>query len=170
MDGQQMQVEFERERKFLTKDDEGWREAAKQAVRCLYITQGYLLIDSKRGICRIRINRDSQGRFTEARLEVKLHATDQGAPELPPAYLSEKAALDCLSLAKGGVIEKFRHYVRHGNLEFHVDQFVGRQAPLIIIELEHADPASITRDMLPDWVGEEVTGNRDYNNVALAAR
>lgn len=167
MDGQ---VEFEKERKFLPHDDEGWREAAKMAEACPFITQGYLLIDPARGISRVRINRTTEGRFLDARLEVKLHPTDQGAPELPPAKLDETTAMQCLGLATGGVVEKFRHYVRHCDLLFHVDQFVGRHAPLVIIELEHEDPTSITRDMLPLWVGEEVSGDRQYDNVAIAQR
>lgn len=170
MDDQSGKVEFEKKRKFLPNDDEGWREAAKNAIKCPFITQGYLLIDPDRGISRVRINRTTDFKFLDARLEVKLHATDDGAPELPPVYLDEETAELCLSLAKGGVVMKFRHYIPHGNLLFHVDQFVGRPAPLVIIELEHTDPASITRDMLPAWVGEEVTGNRDYNNVAIAQR
>lgn len=164
------QIVFEKERKFLLNGDELWRKAARVGVQCLYITQGYILIDPERGICRVRINFDTDGRFRDAKLEVKLHATDNGVPELPPTDLSETAAMDCLKLARGGVIHKFRHYIRHGNLEFHVDQFVGRHASLVIIELEHEDPASITRAMLPSWVGEEVTGNRDYDNVAIAQR
>jgi adenylate cyclase len=162
------QVEFEKERKFLPDDDIRWREAAQEAVRCLMITQGYILIDPERGICRVRINRDIDGRFCDARIEVKLHATDDGAPELPPANLDETAAMKCLSLARGGVIEKIRHFVRCGTLEFHIDQFIGRHALLVIIELEHTDPSSITPAMLPPWVGEEVTGNRQYDNVTIA--
>jgi adenylate cyclase len=164
------QVVFEKERKFLPNGDEGWREAAKSAEKCPFITQGYLLIDPARGISRVRINCNSDGQFLDARLEVKLHPTDQGAPELPPAKLDEKAAMQCLELATGGTVQKFRHYIRHGDLLFHVDQFIGRHAPLVIIELEHEDPASIKRDMLPPWVGDEVTGDRQYNNVAIAQR
>lgn len=167
MDGQ---VEFEKERKFLPGSREFWTDETDRVEKCLYITQGYLLIDPVRGISRVRINSDSEGKFIDARLEVKLHATDEGAPELPPAYLTEEVAIQCLGLAKGGAIAKFRHYVRYGELLFHVDQFVGRHAPLVIIELEHENPASITRDMLPPWVGDEVSGDPQYNNVAIAQR
>jgi len=84
--------------------------------------------------------------------------------------LNEMGAKQCLEHASGGVVEKFRHYIHYGSLLFHVDQFIGRHAPLVVIELEHEDPASITRKMLPIWVGKEVTGNRNYNNVAIAQR
>jgi len=170
MDTQVDQVMFEIERKFLPSNDLAWRAAAHRAEHRVYITQGYLLIDDKRGIGRVRINRNMTGDFIDGRLEMKLHPTALGAPELPPTMLDEKTAKHCLSLATGGVVEKFRHYIRHGRLVFHVDQFVGRHAPLVLIELEHKNAARITRAALPRWVGTEVTGDLQYNNVALAQR
>lgn len=170
MDTKQRKVVFEIERKFLPTSDLAWRTASVKAEHRVYITQGYLLIDDKRGIGRVRINRNMTGDFIDGRLEMKLHPTERGAPELPPTMLDEKTAEHCLSLATGGAVEKFRHYIRHGRLLFHVDQFVGRHAPLVLIELEHKNAAKITRASLPGWVGEEVTGDRQYDNVAIAQR
>lgn len=162
------EIVFEKERKFLTRNDESWREAAEQAEKRIFITQGYILIDPERGIGRVRINRTAEGKFLNAKIEVKLHTTDKGAPELPTTDLDEATAMQCLIFTKGTVVEKIRHYVRHGELLFEIDEFLGRHHPLAIIELEHDDPTSITRTMLPVWVGKEVTGNRNYDNVALA--
>ena len=162
-------LEFERERKFLLASD-AWKKIPASKVLC--IDQGYLLIDPERGICRVRLNYTMPGMdFESARLEVKLHATSQGVPEISGEDLSKMTALKYREFCASRIVVKFRHYIDHNGLMFHVDDFVVRGTePLVLIELEHEDPTSIQRRMLPAWVGKEVTGNHYYDNVAIAQR
>jgi adenylate cyclase len=74
--------------------------------------------------------------------------------------------LRLFALAGGGKLEKTRHYVRHGGLLWEIDEFGGRNAGLVVaeVELEAVDQAVD----LPSWAGEEVTDVDRYYNVALA--
>ena len=73
-----------------------------------------------------------------------------------------------LKLAVGGKIEKVRHYVEHGGRTFEVDEFLGDNAGLVVAELELDDAAAAYER--PDWLGEEVTDEARYYNLALASR
>jgi len=163
------EIGYEKELKFLPRGGD-WRVAARQAERRVLIEQGYVLIDPQHGVSRVRINRTPEGQFLKAGIEIKLHPTDRGAPELPVASLNEVMAQQYLEFARNRVVKKLRHYIRIGGLLFEIDEFIGRHAPLVVIELEHNDPSSITRAMLPDWVGEEVTGDPQYSNAIIAQR
>jgi CYTH domain-containing protein len=66
------------------------------------------------------------------------------------------------------LIKKVRYKVLHAGLTWEVDVFEGRNAGLMIaeVELSHSDqPVE-----LPDWVGREVTAEERYGNSTLAVR
>ena len=71
------------------------------------------------------------------------------------------------NLCERPLIEKIRYRVEHQGLTWEVDEFDGDNAGLIIaeVELDEEDQAV----MLPDWVGQEVTGDRRYYNANLIA-
>jgi len=63
-------------------------------------------------------------------------------------------------------LEKTRFLVAHGDHTFEVDQYHGGLDGLYSVEVE-IDSES-TPLSLPDWVGEEVTGNKAWDNESLA--
>jgi adenylate cyclase len=66
------------------------------------------------------------------------------------------------------LIEKVRYKVPHDGLTWEVDVFEGRNAGLVIAEVELSHPdQSVT---LPSWVGREITADDRYGNSTLAVR
>lgn len=63
--------------------------------------------------------------------------------------------------------DKVRHEVWHAGMEWHVDEFAGKSAGLIIAEIELSHPERSV--VLPDWIGEEVTSDERYRNSHLAS-
>ena len=69
-------------------------------------------------------------------------------------------------LRVSSIVEKKRHYIPFGGHTFEVDEFFGDNEGLIVAEVELG---SVDEEFArPDWLGEEVTGDRRYYNAALA--
>ena len=67
------------------------------------------------------------------------------------------------ALTKSGV----RWLVRFGKHVFEVDEFLGENAGLVVAEVElGSEDEAFER---PDFLGEEVTGDRKYYNSSLRA-
>lgn len=66
----------------------------------------------------------------------------------------------------GSVIEKTRYRVQHAGLCWEIDVFEGRNAGLVIAEVE-LDRADQTVP-LPDWIGTEVTSDQRFSNSTLS--
>ena len=154
---------IEIERKFLVTGD-GWRAAAHAVVP---MAQGYIndqaAMDSgaQRASVRVRIAGDA------AHLNLKSRAVGHTRQEFEyPIPLAD--ARDLLALCVGGVIDKRRHLVRHGDHLWEVDEFLGDNAGLVVAEIELADAADAFSR--PAWLGAEVTDAVRYYNLALAAR
>jgi|SRR5688572_16299502 len=154
---------IEIERKFLVIGD-AWRAEASRSVR---MEQGYIndmaaLRDGRqRASVRVRIAGD------EAFLNLKSREVGTTRQEFDYAIpVADAEAL--LALCVGGRIGKVRHYVDHAGHTFEVDEFAGDNAGLVVAELELASAdAPYER---PDWLGEEVTDEMRYYNLALAER
>jgi adenylate cyclase len=153
---------IEIERKFLVTGD-GWRAAVHAVIP---MAQGYIndtaSIESgaQQASVRVRIQGDA------AFLNMKSREIGHTRQEFDyPIPVDDARAL--LALCVGGLIDKRRHLVEHGGLVWEVDEFLGDNAGLVVaeVELEQADQAIA----LPDWVGEEVTDQVRYYNLALAA-
>lgn len=130
----------------------------QDAVRVHHIEQGYLSILPT---VRIRI-RDS-----EAFITIKGPTDPTGLSREEYEYaipLAEARAL--IGLCEGRTLIKDRYLVPHqGNL-WEVDVFAGRHSGLVLAELEV--PSLETTYPLPDWAGEEVTGQPQYYNAYMA--
>ena len=61
---------------------------------------------------------------------------------------------------------KIRHYITRGDLTWEVDVFEGANKGLILAEVELNEPNQ--KIYLPEWVLEEVSGDRRYFNALLA--
>jgi adenylate cyclase len=147
-------MSFEIERKFLLRGD-GWRGLVTKQTT---IRQAYLGSTSKSST-RIRIRDDGT-----ATLTIKSRPSDLRRLELEyPIPVLQAEAL--MQLREGSVIEKIRHVVPYGGLEWEIDVFSGENLGLIIAEVELKDVDQAVE--MPDWVGREVTAQPQYYNSFL---
>jgi len=145
---------IEIERKFLIKND-NWKSQVEKSVS---IKQGYLSTDLER-TTRIRILDE------KAYLTVK--GKSKGATRSEFEYeIPYNDALELLDLCKSKIIEKVRHYIVKEKHTWELDVFEGVHEGLVLAEIElNAEDEHFE---LPDWVGEEVTGDVKYYNSWLA--
>lgn len=143
------------ERKFLTVS-EAWRIDAMDSVK---MTQGYI---AETEFCSIRIRIAGERAWLNIK-EMKL-GMRRGEFEYP---VPAEEGQDMLRrFCVGGLIEKVRHQVRHGDHVWEIDEFAGSNLGLILAEVELSSVDE--RIDLPPWVGEEVTDDSRYYNIKLA--
>ena len=155
---------LEIEKKFLVRNNDYEHLASSKS----HIQQGYICSDRGRTV-RVRI-RDHSGYLT-----IKGPSTDDGLSRYEfEKEISFEEAQELMKLCEKSkvtnkplIIEKTRHFVEYGNHVFEVDEFHGDNQGLVIAEVElkpGEDPNEID---LPDFIGEDVTGNRKYYNSQL---
>lgn len=146
---------LEIERKFLVAGD--FKAMAASHSR---IVQGYICPDKGRTV-RVRL-RGEKGYLT-----IKGPSLDGGLTR----YEFEKEitldeALSLLRLCQPGIIDKVRWLVpMPDGHTFEVDEFHGENEGLVMAEVELG--ATDEPFLRPDWLGEEVTGDRRYYNSQL---
>lgn len=146
---------LEIERKFLVTGS-SYREGAKTQT---HIIQGFLNTDPERTV-RIRI-RDNKGMLT-----VKGKSSESGLSRFEwETTIPVDEAKALLQLCRETPLEKTRYEIDIDGHLFEVDEFHGRNAGLIVaeIELESED----TEFPRPSWLSEEVTGDPKYYNSQL---
>ena len=146
---------LEIERKFLVKGN-GYRQ---QAYGQSHIKQGYISSSHGRTV-RVRI-RDERGYLT-----IKGPSENGG---LSRYEFEKEITLDeaeqLMKLCEPGIIDKTRYLVKSGKHTFEVDEFFGENEGLVIAEVElGAEDESYEK---PDFIGQEVTGDRRYYNSHL---
>jgi adenylate cyclase len=142
------------ERKFLIKG-----EYKSQAVRSFRIVQGYLSSATVRTV-RIRIKGDKGFITIKGQSNKSGLSRYEWEKEIP---LNE--AEELLQLCEPGVIDKIRYEIPVGKHTFEVDEFYGDNYGLTIAEVElETESENYTK---PEWLGEEVTGDRRYYNSCL---
>jgi len=144
---------IEIERKYLVKSNE-WKSSG---VKKLY-QQGYLLIDKTKTI-RVRTIEDT------AYLTIKGASSGISRSEFEYEIPVEDAKFMLANLCEKPIIEKYRTKIELNELIWEVDEFVGDNTGLIIAEVELKN--EYQKIVLPDWIGEEVSGNPKYNNSYL---
>jgi len=123
------------------------------------IVQGYLSSVPERTV-RVRIM-GGEAFFT---IKGKSNASGTSRYEWEKEIAVEDAR-ELLKLCESGIIDKVRYYVISGNHTFEVDEFHGENEGLVIAEIELDDEAE---DFVrPEWLGEEVTGDKRYYNASL---
>lgn len=143
------------ERKFLVRDD-SWREASDGGTP---MVQGFLSTDRER-VVRVRVAGD-QGTLT-----IKGPGRGAARPEFEWAIPVEEAREVLRTLGIRPLIEKTRHRVEHRGLTWEVDVFAGRNAGLVVAEVElNREDQEVP---LPPWAGDEVTDDSRYANARLA--
>ena len=143
------------ERKFLVKG--GFKETAFDALR---ITQGYLSTAPGRSV-RVRLKGD------KGFLTIKGPSRDGGLSRFEwEKEIGADEARELLALCEPGLIDKTRWLVKAGTHTFEVDEFHGDNEGLIMAEVELSAPDEPYEK--PDWLGQEVTGDRRYYNSYLS--
>lgn len=149
-------MSLEIERKYLVTG--GYKHLATSRT---HIAQGYLAKGNGRTV-RVRL-RDGKGYLT-----IKGPSRDGGVSRYEfETEIPANDARHMLTLCPDGVVEKFRYLIPAGAHTIEVDEFLGRNAGLVIaeVELNHANEAVA----LPPFVGAEVTGQAQYYNAYLSA-
>jgi adenylate cyclase len=146
-------VGVEIERKFLVRGD-GWRALGQPVL----LRQGYLSSDPARTV-RVRIE-GGEGTLT---IKGKSVGATRGEWEYPIPLEEAAELLD--RLCQQPLIEKYRSRIAVGGHTWEVDEFLGANAGLIVAEIELASERESFA--LPDWAGEEVTGDARYYNSSL---
>jgi adenylate cyclase len=126
------------------------------------LEQGYLAIDPAGAEVRVR-RKD----------EETLMTVKSGIPGLVRA--EEEFAIDedrfarLWPLTEGRQVTKTRYFVPlDGGLTAEVDVYDGELDGLFTAEIEFPDEPTAHAYEAPDWLGEDVTGDRRYANQALA--
>ena len=142
------------ERKFIVKGD-----FSKEVCNSQRIVQGYICSQPGRTV-RIRI-RGEKGFLT-----IKGPSDDKGLSRYEfEQEIPLPDAEQLLTLCEPGVIDKVRHLVRAGKHTWEVDVFHGANEGLVMAEIELASEDEPFEK--PDWIGEEVSGDRRYYNSML---
>jgi adenylate cyclase len=150
-----LEVSFEIERKFLVRD-----QSVVEGIVGTPMIQGYLSLDPERTI-RVRLA------GTRALLTIKGVSSASGTTRAEYDYDIPVAEAEELleSMTLRPLIRKTRYRRPVGRLVWEVDVFEGENEGLIIAEVEL--PSEGAALILPDWIGEEVTGDPRYYNASL---
>lgn len=144
------------ERKFLVVGD-SWRMGAIGEKYC----QGYIATASPGKSVRVRIAGE------RAYLTVKGPSNGLSRAEFEYAIPTGDATEMLETLCDRPFIEKIRYRLPLGRVVWEIDEFKGENAGLLIAEVELQDETQSVD--LPDWVGEEVSGDPKYYNASLVA-
>ncbi|MEJ2622750.1 MAG: CYTH domain-containing protein [Candidatus Thiodiazotropha sp.] len=145
---------LEIERKFLVINDKWKDSVVSEAV----IKQGYLATTEQANV-RVRVDGDVANINIKGRTE----GISRREYEYPIPLDEAQELLD--HLLSGAAIDKIRYKVRCGDHVWDLDLFHGANQGLVVaeIELSQEDEAFV----MPDWAGEEVSGDARYYNANL---
>ncbi|MCG7873228.1 MAG: CYTH domain-containing protein [Candidatus Thiodiazotropha lotti] len=145
---------LEIERKFLVINDK-WKDSViSEAV----IKQGYLATTDHATV-RVRVDGD------EANINIKGRTVGISRREYEYPIPLEEAEELLKHLVSGAAIDKVRYKVRCGDHIWDLDLFHGANQGLVMaeVELSREDEAFV----MPEWAGEEVSGDTRYYNANL---
>lgn len=146
---------LEIERKFLVKDP-----SAVVDLPSVKVTQGYFLYAGD-GTVRVRIVDDKS-----AVLTIKKDISDMSRWEFEYDIPLDDAIIMVEKLSNGKIIEKRRCFPVFGGKTWDVDIYSGKNEGLLIAEIElNFEDEAFEK---PEWLGEEVTGDKRYLNACLA--
>jgi CYTH domain-containing protein len=144
---------IERERKFLVKDCEFLSEHSGERIAQAYV------ISNERVEIRVRIGAGTP--LITVKSGEPFLAREEFEYELPSLELST-ALFDSSEL----VVLKDRYSIVSSGGVWDIDVFLGRNEGLVIAEIEIDKNQAI---VIPEWCGDEVTGEPRYYNRNLAA-
>lgn len=142
------------ERKFLVAHD-GWKSAVGKSAR---IRDGLVATTSGRKT-RVRIIDD------RATIAIKGEHKGLGRSEFEYSIPISDAEEILTTMCDDHVLEKVRHHVPHGGLVWEIDVYDGLLKGVTIAEVELDRPDRVVE--LPDWVGDEITGDLRYSKASM---
>jgi adenylate cyclase len=147
---------IEIERKFLVNSDDFLKQFQTQNR----IVQGYLSSVPERTV-RVRIKGE------KGYLTIKGKSNESGLSRMEwEKEIDVKEAEILLQICESGIIDKIRYEVEVGNHIIEVDVFDGENKGLILAEIElQSENESFEK---PEWLAEEVTGDKRYYNAYLS--
>ncbi|MFT5753077.1 MAG: adenylate cyclase [Flavobacterium sp.] len=147
---------IEIERKFLVNSDDFLKQFQTQNR----IVQGYLSSVPERTV-RVRIKGE------KGYLTIKGKSNESGLSRMEwEKEIDLKEAEMLLQICESGIIDKIRYEVEVGNHIIEVDVFDGENKGLILAEIElQSENESFEK---PEWLAEEVTGDKRYYNAYLS--
>lgn len=152
-----MAVEIER--KFLVRMDV-FQNVKSAAESSCVIRQGYLSTDPRRTV-RVRIEAYDDRFISRASLTIKGMSTEDGLSRSEWEYpINADEAEEMIKLAVG-VVKKQRLIIGRFEVDIFSDENEVQMPPIAEIELLHPDE---DLGRLPEWIGEEVTGDPRYYN------
>ena len=147
------------ERRFLLAG-EGWRSLAGEPQS---LRQGYLAASADGVTVRVRL------RGAEAAwLTLKAAADAVGLVRHEFEYAIPVVDAELLWTLAPHRVEKTRYQLSLAGGDWVVDQFAGRNGPLLLAEVEL--PSVQVPVEIPPWCGREITGDGRWSNAALAQR
>ena len=146
---------IEIERKFLVKSD-AWR---KGVVSSTLMRQGYL----GGGASTVRVRQTDKAAFLTIKGKANGIARTEFEYEIPVADAQTMLS----DMTVGSIVEKIRYIVPAENgLVWEIDEYLNANAPLFTAEIELPD--ADTAFEIPDWLGEDVSENKNYTNRSLS--
>ena len=143
------------ERKYLLKGN--FKEYSSKSFR---IKQAYLSSKSERSV-RVRTKNE------KAFLTIKGKSNDEGTTRFEfEKEISIEEAKNLFEICEPGIIDKIRYIVHVGKHIWEIDEFMGKNKGLLIAEIELQNKDEEFEK--PDWLGEEVTGNKKYYNSYIS--
>ena len=146
---------LEIERKFLVRND----DYKRQSYSSSRIQQGYICSGHGRTV-RVRIRGD-RGYLT---IKGPSNAAGLSRYEFEKEITLDEAQ-HLMALCEPGGIDKVRYLVKSGAHTFEVDEFHGDNEGLVMAEVELGSEDETFEK--PDFIGDEVTGDRRYYNAHL---
>jgi len=146
---------LEIERKFLVAND-AWKQSA---VKSEHLRDGLI---ARFGDGKVRI------RLTDSGASLTIKGPRNGIVrqefeyEIPRAHAEQMLQALCL---QDPILEKVRHIVPFGGLNWTIDEYMGPLAGVVFAEVELEHPTQEVQ--LPPWVGEEVTHDPRFRKRAL---
>ena len=146
---------IEIERKFLVASDM-WRQ---DVVSSTLMRQGYL----GGGASTLRVRQTENAAFLTIKGRANGIARAEFEYPIPIADADEILA----TMTVGTIVEKIRHIVPAGNgMVWEIDEYLNANAPLFTAEIELPTPYTTFR--VPDWLGIDVSENKNYTNRSLS--
>ena len=146
---------LEIEKKFLVRNNDYEHQAYSKS----HIQQGYICSGHGRTV-RVRIRGD------HGYLTIKGPSTNDGLSRYEfEKEITLEEAEQLMKICEPGRIEKIRYLVKSGQHTFEVDEFYGENKGLVLAEVELASEEEAYEK--PDFIGQEVTGDRRYYNSYL---
>ena len=146
---------LEIERKFLLRSDDFKQESFKQER----IIQGFLSSVPER---TVRVRLIAEVGF----ITVKGIGNEAGTTRFEwEREISKLEAESLLEICEPGIIDKERYFVKAGEHIFEIDEFALDNKGLVMAEVELKNEEDLFEK--PNWLGEEVTGQKKYYNSSL---